>query len=51
MINKYIEKHIKRKIIIVEFLFENVGRNIDLEPLREKLGVSKPTLNKDFFFF
>lgn len=50
MINKYIERHIKRKIVIVEFLFESVGRDLELEILREKLCVSKPTLNKDFFF-
>lgn len=50
MINKYIEKHIKRKIMIIELLFENVGRNLELEIIRKKLCVSKPTLNKDFFF-
>lgn len=50
MINKYIEKHIKRKIVIVECLFESVGRDLELETLREKLCISKPTLNKDFFF-
>lgn len=47
MITKYIEKHIKRKIYMLNFFLEHMGTQCSLENLINQLNVSRPTFYKD----
>lgn len=47
MISKYIERHIKRKILLLDFFFDNVESDLDISYLLEMLNVTKPTFFKD----
>lgn len=47
MISKYIERHIKRKVLLLDLFFENTASYLDIDYVLELLKVTKPTLFKD----